>query len=101
MNFVKVARVCGILLVMATLSARATDNPVEKIAQDPRCARGLEWIDRNTSWVTDEQVRLTEIPAPEFGEAPRAGYLKKLFEASGLKVSTDKVGNVIGERPGR
>ncbi len=100
MNFVKVARVCGILLVMATLSARATDNPVEKIAQDPRCARGLEWIDRNTSWVTDEQVRLTEIPAPEFGEAPRAGYLKKLFEASGLKVSTDKVGNVIGERPG-
>ena len=99
-NFVKVARVCGILLVMATLSARATDNPVEKIAQDPRCARGLEWIDRNTSWVTDEQVRLTEIPAPEFGEVPRAEYLKKLFEASGLKVSTDKLGNVIGERPG-
>ena len=99
-NFVKVARVCGILLVMATLSARATYNPVEKIAQDPRCARGLEWIDRNTSWVTDEQVRLTEIPAPEFGEAPRAEYLKKLFEASGLKVSADKLGNVIGERPG-
>jgi tripeptide aminopeptidase len=86
--------------MMATLSARATDNPVEKIAQDPRCARGLEWIDRNTSWVTDEQVRLTEIPAPEFGEAPRAEYLKKLFEVSGLKVSTDKLGNVIGERPG-
>jgi len=97
---VKVARVCGIFLVMATLSARATDNPVEKIAQDLSCARGLEWIDRNTPWVTEEQVRLTEIPAPEFSEAPRAEYLKKLFEASGLKVSTDKLGNVIGERPG-
>jgi acetylornithine deacetylase/succinyl-diaminopimelate desuccinylase-like protein len=100
MNLVKVARVCGILLVMATLSARATDNPVEKITQDPRCARGLEWIDRNTSWVTEEQIHLTEIPAPELGEAPRAEYLKKLFEAAGLKVSSDKLGNVIGERPG-
>lgn len=95
-----VARVCGILLVMATISARATDNPVEKIAQDPRCARGLQWIDNNTSWVTQEQIRLTEIPAPEFGEARRAEYLKKLFDEFGLKVMVDKVGNVIGERAG-
>lgn len=95
-----VARVSCILLVMATLSARATDNPVDKIAQDSRCARGLDWIDRNSSWVTDQQIRLTEIPSPEFGEARRAEYLKDLFEGLGLNVSTDKVGNVIGERSG-
>lgn len=85
---------------MATLSARATDSPVDKIAQDTRCAHGLDWIDRNTSWVTEEQIHLTEIPSPEFGEARRAECLKKLFEASGLKVGTDKLGNVIGERAG-
>lgn len=95
-----VARVSCILLLMATLSARATDNPVDKIAQDSRCARGLDWIERNTSWVTDQQIQLTEIPSPEFGEARRAEYLKGLFEGLGLKVSIDKVGNVVGERPG-
>lgn len=99
-KLVTLARVCCILLVMATISARATDDPVEKIAQDSRCARGLDWIDRNTSWVTSEQIRLTEIPAPEFGEAARADYLKNLFSTVGLHVSTDKIGNVIGERVG-
>jgi tripeptide aminopeptidase len=100
MNFVKLSRICCILLGMASISARATDNPVEKIAQDSRCARGLEWIERNTQWVTDEQIRLTEIPAPELGEARRAEYLAKLFETLGWKVRTDKVGNVIGEWAG-
>lgn len=95
-----IARVSCILLVMATLSARATDNPVDKIAQDSHCARGLDWIDRNSSWVTDQQIKLTEIPSPEFGETRRAEYLKGVLEGLGLKVSIDKVGNVIGERRG-
>ena len=100
MNFVKLFRICCILLMMATFSARATEYPVEKIAQDARCARGLDWLERNTQWVTEEQIRLTEIPAPELGEALRAEYLRKLFETVGLKVRTDSIGNVIGEWPG-
>jgi tripeptide aminopeptidase len=97
---VTLARISCIVLMMATLSARATDNPVEKVAQDPACARGLAWIDSNTSSVTDDQIRLTEIPAPEFNEARRAEFLKELFVAAGLKTTTDKIGNIIGERPG-
>jgi len=85
---------------MATLSARATDDSVGKIAEDSRCARGLESIDRNSGWVTEQQIRLTEIPAPEFSEARRGEALKEIFAASGLKVRTDKMGNVIGERAG-
>ena len=100
MNFVKLTPICCILLVMATISARATDNPVEKIAQDPRSARGLEWIEGNTQWVTEEQIRITEIPAPELGEARRAEHLARLMESWGLKVHTDKIGNVVGEWPG-
>ncbi|HXW56572.1 MAG TPA: M20/M25/M40 family metallo-hydrolase [Candidatus Cybelea sp.] len=92
--------VCCILLSMAPLSARTTDNPVEKIAHNPGCAQGLEWIEHNTRWVTEEQIRLTEIAAPEMNETRRGEYLRTLLESSGLKVRTDKVGNVIGERPG-
>jgi len=85
---------------MATLSARATDDSIEKIAQDSGCTRAFEWIDKNSDWLTQQQIRLNEIPAPEFGELERGEFLKKLFESTGLKVRTDKTGNVIAERPG-
>jgi acetylornithine deacetylase/succinyl-diaminopimelate desuccinylase-like protein len=85
---------------MAALSARATDNSISKLAQDPACLRGLSWIDKNADWVTEQQIHLTEIPAPEFGEAHRGEALKALFALSGFDVRTDQAGNVIAERPG-
>jgi tripeptide aminopeptidase len=99
-NRVKHALICGIFLWMATLSARATDDSLAKLAGDPACARGLQWIDKSAAWTTDQQIRLTEIPAPEFDETSRGEALKELFAASGFQVRTDKTGNVIGERPG-
>ena len=85
---------------MATLSARATDDSVSKLAEDARCAKGLEWIAKNSSWVTEQQVRLSEIPAPEFGEAERGKALAAIFAAAGLNVRTDDAGNVIAESAG-
>jgi acetylornithine deacetylase/succinyl-diaminopimelate desuccinylase-like protein len=99
-NRVKLAAISCIFLSMATLSARATDDPLAKLAGDPACARGLQWIDKSAAWSTDQQIRLTEIPAPEFDEARRGEALKELFAANGFQVRTDKTGNVIGERPG-
>ncbi|MGB6625218.1 MAG: M20/M25/M40 family metallo-hydrolase, partial [Candidatus Acidiferrales bacterium] len=95
----KVVSLLGILLTMATLTARPA-NPIDALAQDKRVARALAWIDTNGDWVTDQQVAITEIPAPEFHEQARGVYLAKLFSASGLDVHTDAVGNVIGERAG-
>jgi tripeptide aminopeptidase len=97
---VKLAHISCIFLLMVTLSARATDDSIEKLAVTPDCARGLDWIAKNSAWVTEQQIQLTEIPAPEFNEARRGESLKKLFEATGLKVRVDKLGNVIAERPG-
>jgi tripeptide aminopeptidase len=97
---VKLACICCIFMLMATLSARATEDSIERLAQDPRCARGLAWIDKNSDWVTDQQTRLTEIPAPESGEAPRGELLRRLFADAGLQVRTDAAGNVIAERAG-
>jgi len=85
---------------MATLSARPTDDALAKLAGDPACARALQWIDKSAAWSTDQQVRLTEIPAPEFAESRRAQAFSELLAASGFSVRTDKTGNVIGERPG-
>jgi acetylornithine deacetylase/succinyl-diaminopimelate desuccinylase-like protein len=99
-NLVKPILICGIFLTMATLYARAAGDSIEKLADDPACVRALSWIDANSPWLTDQQIHLTEIPAPEFKEALRAEYLKKIFEAASLKVQLDKIGNVIAERPG-
>jgi acetylornithine deacetylase/succinyl-diaminopimelate desuccinylase-like protein len=85
---------------MAIVSARAATDSVEKIADDSTCAQALAWIDENARWVTDQQIALSEIPAPEFSEAKRGEYLQKLLEATGLKVHVDKTGNVVGERAG-
>lgn len=85
---------------MATLSARATDDALAKLAGDPACARALQWIDKSAAWSADQQIRLTEIPAPEFAESRRAQAFSELLAANGFQVRTDKTGNVIGERPG-
>ncbi|HEV2299303.1 MAG TPA: M20/M25/M40 family metallo-hydrolase [Candidatus Acidoferrales bacterium] len=99
-NVVKLFSVLGILMTMATLTTRAAINPVEGLAQDKRVTRALAWLSKNLDWVTQQQIAITEIPAPEFQESARAAYIGKLFTASGLKVRTDSAGNVIGERAG-
>ncbi len=72
----------------------------EQLAQDPRVARAIDWLTKNASWINDEQVRITETPAPPFHESLRAAYLKRLLSAAGLRVRSDEAGNVIGERGG-
>mgnify|MGYP002780134502 FL=1 len=49
-----------------------------------------------------EVIELTEIPAPPFKEAARAGRMAEKFKALGLEnVHVDEVGNVIGIKPGK
>jgi len=79
---------------------RASDDAAAKLAEDVRCALALAWIERNCAWVTEQQIRLTEIPAPEFHEAQRAEALKVMFAESGFDVHIDCAGNVVAERPG-
>lgn len=87
------------LMVMGTLTARAT-NPIDSIAQDKRVAKALAWFDKNADWITDQQIAITEIPAPEFAEKERGAFVAQILAANGLDVRTDSVGNVVGEREG-
>lgn len=71
-----------------------------QLAANPQVAGALVWLEQHTGWVTGEQARLTSIPAPTFHEAERAAEVKKLLGAAGLRMHSDKAGNVIGELPG-
>ena len=71
-----------------------------QLREDPRVAHVLEILRSSAAATTEEQIHITEIPAPSFQEAARAAYLKKQLTAAGLRVQTDSIGNVIGEWPG-
>lgn len=83
----------------STFAAKAAPAASE-LVRHPSVAMALEWLAKNSSAITDEQVRITEIPAPTFYESQRAAHLKKLLAATGLSVHVDELGNVIGERAG-
>jgi tripeptide aminopeptidase len=94
-----------ILLTVGIVMSPLLQNFTRKTAaadlqNDPRIVRVLEILRGSASAVTEEQVRITEIPAPPFQEAARAAYMKKILTATGLRVETDETGNVIGEWPG-
>jgi len=67
---------------------------------DARVARVLEYLRANVTATTEDQIHITEIPAPPFHEGARAAFLKKLLSGAGLRVDSDAAGNVIAEFPG-
>jgi acetylornithine deacetylase/succinyl-diaminopimelate desuccinylase-like protein len=55
----------------------------------------------DNAWTMQQQIELTQIPAPPFKETVRGAEFKKRLEALGMKnVRVDAVGNVIAERKG-
>jgi acetylornithine deacetylase/succinyl-diaminopimelate desuccinylase-like protein len=71
-----------------------------RLPDNARVRAALDWFTPNISWVNDQQVRITEIPAPPFQEAQRAAAVKELLAETGLPAHIDKTGNVIGELRG-
>ncbi len=71
-----------------------------QIASNAEVKSALGWFSRNFAWINDQQVRLTEIPAPPFQESQRAAAVKSLLSSFGIAVQIDKTGNVIGELRG-
>lgn len=86
-------------------SANAPQAPApgigEELLKDPAVKSAIDRVRKEESQLIEEQVRLCEIPAPPFKETARAEAYRQAFQALGLKnVRIDKVGNVLGERPG-
>jgi tripeptide aminopeptidase len=71
-----------------------------QLGENAQVRAATAWFAQNLNWINEEQVRLTEIPAPAFQEGQRAAAVKALLSAAGLNVQIDAAGNVIGELHG-
>jgi len=69
----------------------------DKLLAEPLVREGLDFIKSNDKQRIDEQIQITEIPAPPFEERERAEDFKQRFTALGLSdVYLDAEGNVVG-----
>ncbi len=87
----------AVVLLAVPLSAQ---QPVVVPREHPAVKAALESIQRDNAWTLDQQVSICEIPAPPFKEEKRGLEMKRRFEALGLPVTIDSIGNVIAERKG-
>ena len=80
--------------------AKAADDVTDLLTQsDVKSA--IDAVRANEPDVVRDQIRLCQIPAPPFHEGARAQAMKMAFEQAGLaNVRLDRVGNVLGDRPG-
>jgi len=101
---VKRSAVCAILFVMplrsSLLPQAARQANVAGLAENARVEFALDWFKKNHAWIDQQQIELTEIPAPSFQEEKRAAAVASALSSAGLTVHTDKLGNVIGELRG-
>ena len=96
--------VLGLLLPL-TAQSPATDpdeTTGRRLLARADVAAAVETLKTREPATIDEQVALSEIPAPPFKEATRAEAVRQRFAAAGLTgVRVDRIGNVIGTRRGR
>ena len=72
------------------------------VVGDPPFRAAIAAYDRDFERFVAELIQLTEIPAPPFGEGPRAqAYLALLKDAGLENVEMDAEGNVMGLRRGK
>ena len=72
-----------------------------KLLADAAVKGAVEAIKAAEPQTIEDQVRLCEVEAPPFKESKRAEVYARMFREAGLQnVRIDKVGNVLGDRPG-
>ncbi|HVF50912.1 MAG TPA: M20/M25/M40 family metallo-hydrolase [Pyrinomonadaceae bacterium] len=80
----------------------APEQVVRELTAAARVRRAFQFFETRAAEFTDEQARICAIPAPPFGEAERAEYLRAKFQECGLtEARTDGEGNCVALRRGR
>jgi tripeptide aminopeptidase len=86
---------------MSSISPSATDQGIEGLLGTTSVQRAFEFFKTHTDAITEEQIKINSIPAPPFGEAERAEFLRQKLSSLGLaEVQLDDVGNCIALCPG-
>ena len=99
-----VALLAGAVLALGHSAHAKTpeDARARELVANPRFQAAVAAFDRDFDRFVDDIVKLTEIPAPPFGEQLRGQAYAKLLREAGLEpVETDAEGNVLGLWRGR
>lgn len=91
--------VLGVPGLAAAQQSAAEVGP--RLRQDATVKAAIEAAKADEARTLAEQVEICEVEAPPFKESKRAELYARKFRELGLQnVRIDKVGNVLGERPG-
>lgn len=103
MNRRRIQLVClSLALCLQAAVLGAQSDPIDRLMGDAAVSAARAAVKRGEPRVVEDQVELTAIPAPAFGETARGLAVKQRFVDLGLRnVRIDNAGNVIGDRPGR
>ena len=97
-GFFAIALLIGVSQVFAQEGASTLGKD---LLQDPTVKAAVMMARQIEESLIKTQISLCEVPAPPFAEDVRASLYREMFEKLGLEnVRTDRVGNVLGERPG-
>ncbi|HYP53671.1 MAG TPA: M20/M25/M40 family metallo-hydrolase, partial [Pyrinomonadaceae bacterium] len=78
------------------------EQVVRELLASERVRRAFRFFEARAAEFTEEQARVCAIPAPPFGEAARAEYLRARLAQLGLTDATvDEEGNCVALRRGR
>jgi tripeptide aminopeptidase len=75
-------------------------NRVDKVFADLRIQQAFRYISDHDADIEADQILLTKIPAPPFGEVERAHKLTEELAKMRLKPTIDSIGNVIAAYDG-
>jgi acetylornithine deacetylase/succinyl-diaminopimelate desuccinylase-like protein len=83
------------------MNGQTPQQEVARLAGRREVHAACEWFTAHARELCEQQLELTRIPAPPFGEARRAEWMGAQFAGLGLQdVHLDETGNVLGLLPG-
>jgi acetylornithine deacetylase/succinyl-diaminopimelate desuccinylase-like protein len=94
------ATLCSLVPVVGSAQAAGPSKWSPAIANRPDVKAALAEIERNFPKQVDEWIKIAEMQGKSEHEQERGAYVKKMFEAEGLTVSVDSIGNVTGKKKG-
>jgi tripeptide aminopeptidase len=90
-----------VVLPALCAAAPADDRAVSQLARQATVKSALAYLREDDARTLEEQIAITQIPAPPFKESVRAqDFARRLREAGLDDVTIDATGNVIGKRKG-
>jgi len=92
----------GALLILAATPLFAQSSWfTPSLLERPDVKKAMQSVDDRAAGITEEWIKLVEIPAPSTKEQVRAKYIRAEMEKLGLtQIRTDDISNVSGVRKG-